>query len=47
MSEELIHIDIEHLKKRIKQMKPNADMNEMQFAFFEGYCTALKWVLDE
>lgn len=43
----MIHIDEEQVKERIKQMKPNADMTDLQFTFFEGYCNALKWVLDD
>jgi len=40
-----IEIKISDIKERIEAMQPNLDMQNLHFAYFEGYVNALKWVL--
>jgi len=42
-----MYINKEHVKERIKQMRPNDKMESKHYHFFEGYCCALEWILDE
>ena len=42
-----MEIEREKIKDKLKRMKPSEKMTELQYTFFQGYCSALEWILDE